>query len=113
MKPTDLELKMIARKIEKHMMDIIFDIMNEFKWSAENFRIIWYDFSEASCSIQPWQPHRLLDIKCLDIQISEVESMEAELERLVEKYCEVEYFCVEMRIDEKWLYIELLVDDFS
>jgi len=101
----------------KALFKIRYDLMYLFGYHAENWRIegFWFDSSE-SYETKTWiwsSPFKVLRIKTNFFQIRELEEMNEAIEETLACYCDEDYITGELCIDNEWLYIEVLIDDFT
>lgn len=107
-------LQSAISSFDENRHDILFDIMNLFKWHIENYRVTWFDFwedydktPEESC------PFKFLRIKSAFFQIREIEEMQIYLEWIFNSYIDENFVAPEFCLDDEWLYIEVLFDEFK
>ena len=109
------KLKQATYNLNENIWEIRYKIMELFRWHAENYRIIGFDFWEHDydMNVSENEPKKILFIKQAFFQIRELFEMEDAIEEIISEYINEECFASGIYIWNEWLYIEVQIDDFS
>jgi len=107
--------KWIANAIlqyNKNSHRIVYDLMDLFRWQMWNYRLRGFSFPQNDQQISELSPHIIMRIDCW-FQISDLNGYNEAIQEILAWYCWEYFICAELWVDEKWPYIEVLIDDFS
>ncbi len=109
------KFELATQALNDNLWEIRYELMELFRWHAENYRIIGFDFWEHDYDMNASEdePKRILFIKQAFFQVTELYEMEPLIEAIIADYIDEDCFASWIYVGNEWLYIEIHIDDFS